>query len=229
MTDEKKAQLIKNFVMVAVFGSAIALGYFVKLPVWSFAKDKEEVESVAEEEKLIRDELAVKNRLTILNSMVDGNPDSKKLKEILEKLKQEKYGDQVAVVDLDVEKQLTISKENAVDMEEFAGQLDFYASGEKLGTLKGQTDPVVVERTIDRYLAGLVKRFGPNWLPKVEGMVAVGSKTPRPGQSAPPAVARPQPSGVPGMERTGSGVPGMTRAKPGQSNVQVEPADQPKK
>ena len=207
--------------MVMVFGGAITLGYFVKLPAWEFKKDKKEEVAGKDAEKLIRDELNAENRLTILNSMVDGNPDSEKLKKLLEELKRDKYGDQIEPVELEVEKHPDLAAEHAVDLEKFAGQLDFYASGYKLGTLKGETDPVVVEQTIDRYLSGLVKRFGPNWLPKVEGMTRAGPKA--------PAVATPKPktapSGVPGMERVDSGVPGMTRAKPGQSNIKIEPVD----
>lgn len=219
--------------MVTVFGGAISLGYFLKVPIWSFEENKkEEVAQEEEEEKVIRDELAVENRLTVLNAMVDGNPDSKKLKEILEALKDNKYGDQVETVELDVEEQKTLADEHAIDLEEFAGQLDFYSAGEKLGTLKGETDPVVVERTIDRYLAGLVKRFGPGWLPKVDGLKRSQTNVPAqvPAPAPAPAVAKPRPSnGVPGMERSGGGVPGMTRAKSGQSNINVEPADKPKK
>ncbi|MEP4076191.1 hypothetical protein [Haloferula sp.] len=223
MTDEKKAKLIRKAVMLVIFGGAIGLGYFLKMPVWDFSKDKEEEVADAEAEQLIRDEMNAENRLTILNSMVDGNPDSEKLKELLEQLKKDKYGDQVEPVDLDIQKCKNLADEHAVDLEEFAGQLDFYADGQKLGTLKGVTDPVVVEQTIDRYLAGLVKRYGPNWLPNVEGMTRRNTAT----QAV--AQPKPKPSGVPGMERVGGGVPGMTRAKPGQSNLRIEPADQPKK
>lgn len=222
VTDEQKAHWIRRLVMVTIFGSAITLGYFVKLPVWSFGKGKDgQEEKLSEKEQEIREALAAQNRLTVLNAMVDGNPDSEKLKKILEELKARKYGDQVVAVDLEVELQKTLAAEHAVDLEEFAGQLDFYSGGEKLGTLKGVTDPVVVERTIDRYLAGLVKRYGPNWLPKVDGM-----RRAQPNSAAAPAsTPTPTPSGVPGMERSGGGVPGMTRAKPNQSNLKVEPAD----
>ena len=223
--DAKKAQWIRRIVMLTVFGTAITLGYFVKLPVWSFGKDKKEQvsEEEKEKEKEIREALSAENRLTVLNAMIDGNPDSEKLKEILAELKDRKYGDQVEAVDLEVELQKTLADEHAIDMEKFAGQLDFYAGGEKLGTLKGETDPLVVEKTIDRYLVGLVKRFGPNWLPKVGGMRRAGSGA--------AGVTRPQTGSgsVPGLERAAGGVPGMTRATPGQSNIKVEPADEPKK
>jgi DNA-binding transcriptional ArsR family regulator len=224
--DAKKAQLIRNLIVVTVFASAVALGYFVELPVWSFGKDKKEDVSVEQAEKEIREALAAENRLTILNAMVDGNPDSKKLKELLAQLEENKYGDRVESVDFDAEVQKGLAEEHAIDLDEFAGQLDFYAGGYKLGTLKGETDPVVVEKTIDRYLAGLVKRFGPDWLPKVQGMQRVQPNAPA---LAPAPNPKTIPSGVPGMERTVSGVPGMTRAKPGQKNIQVEPADGPKK
>lgn len=209
--------------MVTVFGTAITLGFFVELPVWDFSREKQEAAQNKAEEEAVREALKAENRLSILNSMIDGNPDSEKLKEILEQLKKDKYGEQIEVVELKVETQKALADEHGVDLEEFAGQLDFYADGEKLGSLIGETDPFVVEQTIDRYLAGLVKRYGPNWLPKVPGMARAGS--------AVPAVAQPQakPTGVPGMQRAPSGVPGMTRAQPGQTNLKVEPADSPKK
>lgn len=209
--------------MVGVFGAAITLGYFIKLPVWEFGEGNKGKISEEQADKEVREALAVENRLTVMNAMIDGNPDSKKLKELLAQLKEEKYGDRVEAVDLDVELQKTMAEEHAVDLEEFAGQLDFYAGGQKLGTLKGETDPVVVEETIDRYLDGLVQRFGRGWLPKVEGMMQA-----QPGTST-PSVAKPKttPSGVPGMERVESGIPGMTRAKPGQNTLKVEPVEKP--
>lgn len=185
----KRAALIRRLVMLLVFGGAIALGFFVKLPMW----DPIRVGSV--EESQIREEMAAENRLTILNAMVDGNPDSEKLKELLERLKREKYHGQIEPVELHVERHKNLAEEQQIDREEFAGQLDFYAGGQKLGTLKGETDPVVVGKAIDGYLEGLIERYGADWLPKVGG------------------TARPE--GVPGMERTGAtGVPGLRRAGP---------------
>jgi hypothetical protein len=224
VTDEKKAKLIRNSVMVLVFGTAITLGYFVELPVWNFSKDKKEKISEEEREKEIREALAAENRLTVLNAMVDGNPDSEKLKELLAQLKEEKYGERVEPVNFDAEVQKVLAAEQDIDLEEFAGQLDFYAGGQKLGTLKGETDPVIVEQTIDRYLAGLVKRYGPGWMPNVEGMTREQPKAPAP----PKAKPKTTPSGVPGMERVESGVPGMTRAKPKQNRPKVESAEKPK-
>ncbi|MEM9236352.1 MAG: hypothetical protein AAGB14_06190 [Verrucomicrobiota bacterium] len=218
----KRATMIRRLVMLLVFGVAITLGFFVELPVWdSIAKER--VEDVnEEEEQAIRDAMAADHQLTVLNTMVDGNPDSEKLKRILEQLKQEKYHDQVEPVDLHVDRHKNIAEEHEIDLEEFAGRLDFYAGGQKLGTLLGETDAEVVEKTIDRYLAGLIKRYGPNWLPKVDGMTRAGT------QATAPRPAPAQPTGVPGMQRTGgTGVPGMSRAKSGESNLKVEPADQP--
>lgn len=217
----KRATLIRRLVMLVIFGGAIGLGLLTELPVWDSLK-KGQVEKVdEEEEKKIREAMEAENQLTILNTMIDGNADSEKLKEILERLKQEKYHDQIEPVDLHVEKHKNIADEQEIDLEEFAGQLDFYAGGQKLGTLMDETDPVVVETTIDRYLEGLIKRFGPSWLPSVGGM------TRRAQPAATPSPRPAQPTGVPGMQTRGaSGVPGMRRASQGEQNIQVEPADQ---
>lgn len=210
--------------MVLIFGAAITLGYFVELPVWGFGGDTKE--KTSQDEEAVREALAVENQLTVLNTMIDGNPDSEKLKELLAQLKENKYGDQVEPVNYDPEVLKVLAGEHEVDLEEFAGQLDFYSGGEKLGTLKGETDPIVVEQTIDRYLAGLIKRYGPGWIPKVEGMTQAQPTAPT--LAAPRAVqskAKPKtvPSGVPGMERVESGVPGMTRTKPAKKKLKVEP------
>ncbi len=61
--DARKAQLIRNLVVVAVFGSAIAFGFFIELPVFSFGKDKKE--QVSKDEKEIREALNAENRLTL--------------------------------------------------------------------------------------------------------------------------------------------------------------------
>lgn len=221
MTDEKKAQLIRRLIMVGVFAVAIVAGYFVKLPVWDSVAEKKEEAGGEEKDKAFREAIMAEDCLTVVNAMVDGNPDSEKLKKLLEQLKKDKYGDQVQPVDLDVEEQETIAAEHGIDLEEFAGQLDFYVEGQKLGTLRGETDPVVVEETIDRYLRGLVKRFGPDWLPEVRGMSAGKGKPQVPGATG-------KPTGVPGMQRTSSPVPGMTRSKPGQNTLKVESADKQK-
>lgn len=154
-----------------------------------------------------REAISVENRLTVIHMMMDGNPDSEKLQEILEQLQEErKYGEKVAYAELDVEKHEAMATAQGVDFEEFAGQIDFYAAGYKLGTLEGPADRPKVEETIERYLAGLVKRFGRGWLPDVEGMTRAGADD---------KILKVEPADpVPGMQPTGGGdlIPGMQRA-----------------
>ena len=109
--------------------------------------------------------------LTITNMRLDGNPNPKKLQQLLEKLKQEKYGEKVQLAQADIKQEPEIAAAaGIVDLEQFAGHLDFHSEGKKLGNLIGETDPVVVEATVDRMLAGLVRRIDKTWLPDVPGM-----------------------------------------------------------
>jgi hypothetical protein len=102
--------------------------------------------------------------------MLDGNPNSEKLKEVLAQLIREKYGEKLTVAELDATAQPELAASQGVEVENFAGHLDFYADSRKLGNLLGQTDKKVVEETIDRMLAGMVQRIGKDWLPTVPGM-----------------------------------------------------------
>lgn len=154
------------------------------------------------------------NQLIVINRHMDGNPNSEALAQLMEKIDQEKpYGGQVGVAQENITPQGPDKAANEKTLEEYRGQLDFYAAGEKLGSLKGVTDPVVVDERIKQYLAGLVKRFGPGWMPEVEGMKQVKveprANVPVPQGGAPkPLASQPAkaPSGLP---------PGMIRVEPG--------------
>ena len=167
----RRAEWIRRGLVLLLLGLGVAAGLWVDLP-WNRedegATAGRPLEAVTKENfsRLIsRDEV-----LTVMNLHVDGNPQSEKLRAILSKIEEEKpYGDRVACAEWDVVgNQPEGSK--APDQQAFLGQLDFYAKGQKLGSLKGETDPKVVDETIKRYLAGLVKRYGPGWLPDVEGL-----------------------------------------------------------
>lgn len=167
----RRAEWIKRGVVVLILGLAIAGGFIIDLP-WNLqevAKEKKEsLEQVTKEN--FKETISRKEVLTVMNLRLDGNPNSDKLKAILENIEAQKpYGDKVGCTEWDlVANQPAGAK--PPDPAQFAGQLDFYANGQKLGSLKGETDPAVVDATIRRYLAGLVKRYGPGWLPEVEGL-----------------------------------------------------------
>lgn len=173
MTSQEKANWIRRIFTLGLIGAAAAAGMFFAMPDgwWQgFGKKKEKKTGLQVTQENIAQVQASPDKLTVTNMMVDGNPDSKKLKEILEKLKKDKYGEKLVVAELDVKEQPELAANQGVKTEEFAGHLDFHANGKKLEQLLGQTDPAVVEKTIDRLLAGLVQRIGKDWLPDVPGM-----------------------------------------------------------
>ena len=171
VTSQEKANWIRRIFSFGLIAAAAAVGMFFTMPDGWREKPAEEEESGL---KVTRENIAEiqasPDKLTITNMMLDGNPDSGKLKEILEKLKQERYGDKVVVAELDASEQPELATSQGVKIEDFAGHLDFHANGKKLEELIGQTDALVVEKTIDRLLAGLVQRTGKDWLPDVPGM-----------------------------------------------------------
>lgn len=170
MPPEQKAAWIRRIFILLLLGTAAAAGYFFVMPEnLKEAVTKSTAVQVTKEN--IKEVQGKPGVLTVTNMRLDGNPNSKALQEILEKLKQEKYGEKVQMAEVDLKKEPEIAAAaGLVDLEQFAGQLDFHAEGKKLGDLIGQTDPKIVEATIDRYLAGLLQRIDKNWLPEVPGM-----------------------------------------------------------
>jgi hypothetical protein len=187
--------------LLTIVGGAVLLGLYVDLPGLGKLAAAEESKLKQLDEDNFRQSISAPNRLTVLNLMVEGQPDAEKLRKILEQLQDErKYGNQVAFAELNLKREEALGNAQQVDLEKFAGQLDFYAGGYKLGSLKGPTDRPEVEETIERYLEGLVKRFGPGWLPDVEGMqrsdkdtpvIHVQPADPVPGMTPAPKPARP--------------------------------------
>lgn len=201
-----------------VLGGGLVAGLFYKFPGLPEEKAGEEAPAEQVTAENFAEIVSRENQLTVMNMMVDGNPDSEKLQEILAKLDEQKYGDEVAFTEMKVAENEELARQQGVTPENFGGQLNFYAAGMRLGTLKDETDPLVVEQTIDRYLAGLVKRFGPGWLPDVRGMqrntgqeiLTIQPADPAPAGSPPapgpePAAPTPppaEPDGTPpGMQR----------------------------
>ncbi|RYD57766.1 MAG: hypothetical protein EOP83_21000 [Verrucomicrobiaceae bacterium] len=170
MTSQDKANWIRRiFTLFLVLIAAGAGLYFAMAD--GFGKDEvKEKTGLMVTRKNMGEILASPNKLTVINMMVDGSRESERLEEILTKLDKEKYDERVLMAGLDVEAEPEFAERHGVKKEGFAGHLDFYANGKKLEQLVGQTDPVVVEKTIDRLLAGLVQRISKNWLPEVPGM-----------------------------------------------------------
>ena len=171
MTSQDKANWIRRLFSLTLIAGAVAAGLFFVMPDgwWkSFAKKPKTGLQVTKEN--ITEVQASPGKLTVTNMMLDGNPDSEKLKEILHQLQKEKYGDKVVLAELDATAQPELAAAQGVETEEFAGHLDFHANGKKLGELVKETDPKKVELMIDRMIAGLLQRIDKNWLPTVPGM-----------------------------------------------------------
>ena len=172
MTPQTKAAWIRRIFTLVLFGGAAAAATFFGMPdLWN--KDGKEDHSTAVQ--LTKENIdKVQGKpgvLTITNMRLDANPDSKKLQEILEQLKEDKYREKVQLAQVDIKKETEIAAAaGIVDLKQFAGHLDFHTAGKKLGDLVAETDPKVVEATIDRLLAGMLQRIDRNWLPDVPGM-----------------------------------------------------------
>jgi len=172
MTSEQKASWIRRLISLFLLLLAAAGGLFFVMPKdwWKRDKRAKPQATIQVTEENIAAIQASPGKLTVTNLLRDGEPNSQLLKEILEKLKKEKYGDKVTLAELDITKEPKLAAAQGVDLEKFAGHLDFHSDGKKLGQLVAETDPKVVERTIDRMLAGLLQIIDKNWLPEVPGM-----------------------------------------------------------
>jgi hypothetical protein len=171
VTSQEKANWIRRIFTLGLIGAAAAAGLFFVMPDgWWKKAAKDDKSGLKVTKENIAQIQASPDKLTVTNMILEGNRDSQKLKEILEKLKKEKYGEKVVLAELHVDEEPELAASQGVKKEEFAGHLDFHANGRKLEQLLGQTDPVAVEKTIDRLLAGLVQRIGKDWLPDVPGM-----------------------------------------------------------
>lgn len=195
MTSQEKANWIRRIFSLTLIAGAVAAGLFFVMPEgwWKgFAKKPKSGLQVTKEN--LAQVQASPGKLTVTNMMIDGNPDAEKLKEVLAKLQKEKYGDKVVLAELDASAQPELAASQGVETKEFAGHLDFHANGKKLGQLVKQTDPKVVEQTIDRMLAGLLQRIDKDWLPTVPGMerdrgqpvLEIKPAVPKPANPTPP-------------------------------------------
>ncbi|HEY1120101.1 MAG TPA: hypothetical protein VGE67_00815 [Haloferula sp.] len=171
MTSQDKANWIRRiFTLLLVLIAGGAGLYFAMSDGFGGKKGVKQKTGLMLTRKNMGEILSSSNKLTVINMMVDGSKESVKLQEILNKLDEEKYDERVLMAELDVEAEPEFAERHGVKKDGFAGHLDFYANGKKLEQLVGQTDPLVVEQTIDRLLAGLVQRISKDWLPEVPGM-----------------------------------------------------------
>lgn len=172
MTSQEKANWIRRIFTLGLIGAAAAAGLFFVMPKgwWKGAGNDHKKSGLQGTKENFEQLQASPNKLTVVNMVEPGNRESEKLQEVLKELKEKKYGEKVVMAELDVNEEPALAASQGVKKEKFAGQLNFYANGKKLEQLEGQTDPVVVEKTIDRLLAGLVQRTGKDWLPDVPGM-----------------------------------------------------------
>lgn len=169
-SQQNAAAWIRRIFIFLLLGGAAAGGYFFVMPE-SLKEEAEKNTAVKITRENIKEVQGKPGVLTITNMRLDGNPDCKKLQQILEQLKQDKYHEKVQLAEVDIKKEPEIAVDaGLVDLEKFAGHLDFHAEGRKLGDLVSQTDAKIVEETIDRMLAGMVQRIDKNWLPDVPGM-----------------------------------------------------------
>lgn len=171
VTSQEKANWIRRLFSLTLIAGAVAGGLFFVMPEgwWKGWMKKPKTGLQITKENLAQVQ-ASPGKLTVTNMMLDGNPDAEKLKEILKKLQENKYGDKVVLAELDATAQPELAASQGVETKEFGGHLDFHANGKKLGQLVKQTDAKVVEQTIDRLLAGLLQRIDKDWLPTVPGM-----------------------------------------------------------
>ena len=171
MTSQQKANWIRRIFTLGLVLVAAAAGLYFSMPDGWWKDDKDKKKSGLKVTKNNLEQIqASPNKLTVINNVVDGNPESNKLQETLKKLDEQKYDERVVMAEFAVNEDPELAERRGVKKDGFAGHLDFYANGKKLEQLVGQTDPVVVEKTIDRLLAGLVQRVGKDWLPEVPGM-----------------------------------------------------------
>lgn len=222
MTHEERAVILKRVIWITLIAIAAGAGLMVDLFSGSRGGDDAQRNGLRQVTKENFKEVINKDHcLTVMNVRLDGEPNSEKLAEILAELeKNQTYGDQVEVMEIDATILKEVGEEEIADLKQFAGQLNFYAKGEKLGSLKGVSDRAAVKKEIDSRLRGLIARYGPGWLPTVEGMKRVNSEELRqkilptapsaqPGNSAPPSapVQRPAPQSdlPPGMQRIPKG------------------------
>lgn len=202
MTPDHKGAWMRRLIIFVLVGAAAAGGY-VFMPKGK--KDGPRVASTAVKVTFDnhKEVYAKPGVLTVVNMRLEGNSASDKLQETLERLKRDKYGAKIQLAEVDVAVEKALAGLSGVDKDKLAGHLEFYSESKQMSKLVGQTDPKVVEETIDRILGDMFQRMGKDWMPEVEGMTIGG----------------------------GTGVPGMSRERGSKQQLppSFKPATAPKK
>ncbi len=181
MTPDHKGAWMRRLIIFVLVGAAAACGY-VFIPKGK--KDGPRVASTAvkvtyQNYKEVYAKPAV---LTVVNMRLEGNGASDNLQETLERLKKDKYGDKIQLAEVDVAVEKSLASLSKVNKDKLVGHLEFYSESKQMGTLIGQTDPKLVEETIDKILGDMLQRMSKGWMPEVEGMKS-GGETGVPGMS----------------------------------------------
>lgn len=181
MTPDNKGAWMRRLIVFLLIGVAAAGGYAF------MPKSKKENTGVVSTAVKItfqnhKEVYGKPGVLTVSNMRLAGNSASDKLQETLERLKKDKYGAKVQLGEVDVAVEKGLAGMAGVLPDKLAGHLEFYSEGKQMGKLVGETDPKVVEATIDKILGDMFQRMSKDWKPEVQGMKN-GNATGVPGMS----------------------------------------------
>ena len=181
MTPDHKGAWMRRLIVFLLIGVAAAGGYAF------MPKSKKEGSGVTSTAVKVtfqnhKEVYGKPGVLTVTNMRLAGNSASDKLQETLERLKKEKYGAKIQLAEVDVAVEKGLAGTAGVLPDKLAGHLEFYSESKQMGKLVGETDPKVVETTIDKILNDMFQRMGKDWKPEVEGM-RNGNATGVPGMS----------------------------------------------
>jgi hypothetical protein len=183
MTHEERAIWIRRGIILFV-----SIG--VLLGVWLFPEKKPEPKPVAAAAE-------AKHLIEILHFHLPGNPESELIADHLNKI-QTKYGEQILVTRVDVQKEPERAKAEKVTK---PPKVVMMAGTVRACKFQGVWTQIQIERKVDEILHGL-KRMGKDWRPDVQGM-----------QSAQPVAAVPA-APAPATRPTATQAPSAAPAKP---------------
>lgn len=179
MSRKSESGWFKPVLVFALVLVAAVWGFQHGLPEFGSRVEKDEEELTQLTAKSFAAATASETVLVVANIDKPGSEESRTLEEFLEELeKRDVYSDKVLFAEVSGEVDPELAERMGADLGDPRGHLAFYAGGTKLGELVGETDPKVIEAEIERYLNGLIKRIGPDWLPEVEGMQRVSTRSP---------------------------------------------------
>ena len=196
MTHEERASWIRRGIILLV-----SIG--VLLGVWLFPEKKPEPKPVAAE-------LEAKHLIEVLHFHLPGNPESELIADHLNKI-QTKYGEQILVTRVDVQKEPERAKAELVTK---PPKVVMMAGTVRACKFQGVWTQVQIERKIDEILHGL-KRMGKDWRPDVQGLHSAqqAAAVPAAVPAAQPIPASTRPAAQPAAPANPDGPPpGMSRS-----------------